>query len=77
MFPNDKRLQENGWRSERRRRNEKSVMIQRIARTLAEEEIMALSVEDKSCNEFECKIVTKIEKPSNHTVTGMCLCVLF
>jgi hypothetical protein len=38
MFPNDKRLQENGWRSERRRRNEKSVMIQRIARTLAEEE---------------------------------------
>ena len=81
MFPNDKRLQENGWRSERRRRNEKTVMIQRIAKTLAEEErranlkeafdtFMALSVEDKSFNEFECKIVTKIEKPSNHSVIG-------
>ena len=81
MFPNDKRLQENGWRSERRRRNEKDMMIQRIAKTLAEEErradlkeaydcFMTLSGEEQSFSNFESKIVTKIEKPSNHTVTG-------
>jgi hypothetical protein len=81
MFPNDKRLQENGYRSENRRRNEKNMLLQHMAKTLAEEErradlkgafdnFMALPVEDKSFNEFESKIVTKIEKPSNHTVTG-------
>jgi hypothetical protein len=81
MFPNDKRLQENEWRSERRRRNEKIEMIQRIAKTLAEEErrsdlkelydiFMALPEEEKSFNYFESKMVTKVEKPSNHTVTG-------
>ena len=80
MFPNDKRLQENGYRSENRRRNEKNMLLQHMSKTLAEEErradikeafdsFMALPVEDQSFNDFESKIVTKIEKPSNHTVT--------
>ena len=81
MFPNDKRLQENGYRSENRRRNEKNMLLQHMAKTLAEEErrsdlkeafdnFMFLPVGDKSFNEFESKIVSMIEKPSNHTVTG-------
>ena len=84
MFPNDKRLQENGWRSDRRRRNEKSLMIQRIAKTLAEEDrraelkevydsFMNRPEDEKSFHDFETKVVTNIERPSNHTVTGVFL----
>jgi hypothetical protein len=38
MFPDDKKLQENNWRSGRRRRNEKDDLLKRMAKALAEEE---------------------------------------
>ena len=82
MFPKDKRLKENTWRSSRRRRYEKDCLIQRMAKTLAEEErqadlkeefdrFMDLSKENQTFIDFKLKLSIKIERPSNHTVTGM------
>ena len=82
MFPKDKRLKENTWRSSRRRRYEKDCLIQRMAKTLAEEErqaelkeefdrFMDLPKENQTFIDFKLKLSIKIERPSNHTVTGM------
>jgi hypothetical protein len=82
MFPKDKRLKENTWRSSRRRRYEKDCLIQRMAKTLAEEErqadlkeefdrFMEQTKEDQTFIDFNLKLAIKIERPSNHTVTGM------
>jgi hypothetical protein len=81
MFPNDNRLKETTWQSDRRRRNEKVMLIQRIAKVLAEEErkaylkeefdlFMALPKEKQTYNDFSLNLASKIEDASNHVVTG-------
>ena len=85
MFQDDKNLQANTWRSDRRRRNEKNEAIQRMGKVFAEEERdarleMAFDLfEDQPKHQrtfidFKQKLVTQIEKPSNHTVTGTISC---
>jgi hypothetical protein len=89
MFPKDNRLIENGYKCDRRRRNEKERIIKQMAQVLAEEErradlkeifdnFNALPEKERSFVNFESKMVAKIEKPSNHVVTGkniFCLCI--
>ena len=81
MFPDDKKLQENNWRSSRRRRNEKDAVLQRMAVALAEEErdadlkeyfdlFMEQPKEKQTFIAFKLALLVKIERPSNHTIMG-------
>jgi hypothetical protein len=81
MFPDDTKLQENNWRSGRRRRNEKDNLLKRMAKALAEEErnadlkdhydlFMEQPKENQTFIDFKLALAAKIERPSNHTVTG-------
>jgi hypothetical protein len=86
MFPDDKKLQENNWQSGRRRRNEKDALLKRMAEALAEEErdadlkedydsFMQQPKEKQTFIDFKLALAAKIERPSNHTVTGKSLFV--
>jgi hypothetical protein len=88
MFPDGKNLQENNWRSCRRRRNEKDELLKRMAKALAEEErntdlkesydlFMELPKENQTFIGFKLALVAKIEMPSNHAVTGNIIFSLF
>ena len=81
MFPDDKKLKETTWRSDRRRRNEKKEAIQRMGKVLGDEERDAqLKIafdlfedqpkDQRTFLDFKQKLVTPIEEPSDHTVTG-------
>ena len=80
MFPDDKKLQENNYRSGRRRRNEKNQLLKRMAKALAEEErnadlkesfdaFMEQQKEKQTFIDFKLALAARIERPSNHTVT--------
>ena len=81
MFPKDNRLKDNQSRSNRRRRYEKNLVLQRMAKVLAEEErevdlkdefdrFIDQSKEKQTFLDFKVKLSSKIEQPSNHIVTG-------
>ena len=81
MFPKDNRLKDNQSRSNRRRRYEKNLVLQKMAKVLAEEErevdlkdefdrFIDQSKEKQTFLDFKVKLSSKIEQPSNHIVTG-------
>jgi hypothetical protein len=78
LFPNDKKVKEMRRRSIRRRRNEKSLIIKNMAKTVAEEERDAelervydeyMARPNKSYSAFKAEVVAIIERPSEHSVT--------
>ena len=81
MFPEDKRLITNGYKSDMRRKKEKRATIMRVAQEYGEEErdtdleatfhkFMTLPTEEKTFIKFKQTLMTQIEEPSNHKVTG-------
>jgi len=79
MFQDDKSLQANTWRSDRRRRNEKNEAIQKMGKVFGEEEqdarlkiafdlFMDQPKDQRTFIDFKQKLVTQIEEPSDHTV---------
>ena len=81
MFPHDKRLISNGYKTDRRRKNEKQSMMKKIAQNRAEEErdvillgefhkFMALSPIDQTYIKFKQTLMKQIEEPSDHVIKG-------
>ena len=90
MFPNDKKLISNGYKSARRRKDEKRSMLHKLAHEYGEEErdailkedfdkFMAKPARERTYINFKKTLVTRIEEPSQHIVKGVyvfvCVCV--
>ena len=78
LFPDDKTLKKRRDDSDVRRRKEKDAIIKRLAEKVAEEEREAelqrvfrtfMADSDRSFASFKERVVSFIERPSNHTVT--------
>ena len=78
LFPQDKELRDKRWRSELRKKNEKNLIIERMAKVIAEEERDAelkevyeqyLAQPNKSFAAFKESVLPIIEHPSSHSVT--------